>query len=189
MMMVVLLKFYCFEFIISSFCEERFSISEAQLLDNFAENVSSITLTVKIEKTFLYFPVPAILEHEAIAGLTASKPSGLRGRSSSIVQDLEDKKTSRHSLDDLIERVIIICMPFFMGHIDIVDGTDFIFLFVTMDWILLPLPFHQPLPLSCHLSFSSVLLSPASPLPHFPTLFLPISSFISDQLSYATLLM
>ncbi|BFZ26086.1 hypothetical protein BsWGS_29125 [Bradybaena similaris] len=49
--------------------------------------------------------VPAILEHEAIAGLTASKPSGLRGRSSSIVHDLEDKKTSRHPLDDLIERL------------------------------------------------------------------------------------
>ncbi|XP_025081332.1 unconventional myosin-Va-like isoform X4 [Pomacea canaliculata] len=46
--------------------------------------------------------VPAILEHEAIAGLTASKPSGLRGRSSSNARDLDDGKEDAHSLDALM---------------------------------------------------------------------------------------
>ncbi|XP_055872959.1 unconventional myosin-Va-like isoform X4 [Biomphalaria glabrata] len=46
--------------------------------------------------------VPAILEHEAIAGLTASKPSGLRGRSSSNARELEDGKDSQHALDALM---------------------------------------------------------------------------------------
>jgi len=43
--------------------------------------------------------VPALLEHEAIAGLTASKPTGLRGRASSNARDLEE---SQHSLDELM---------------------------------------------------------------------------------------
>ncbi|CAL1542577.1 unnamed protein product [Lymnaea stagnalis] len=46
--------------------------------------------------------VPAILEHEAIAGLTASKPSGLRGRSSSNARETEDGKDSQHALDALM---------------------------------------------------------------------------------------
>ncbi|XP_035829478.1 unconventional myosin-Va [Aplysia californica] len=47
-------------------------------------------------------PVPAILEHEAIAGLTASKPSGLRGRASSNAKDLEEGRDSQHALDALM---------------------------------------------------------------------------------------
>ncbi|KAK7096542.1 hypothetical protein V1264_005826 [Littorina saxatilis] len=46
--------------------------------------------------------VPAILEHEAIAGLTASKPAGLRGRSSSNARELDDEKDAMHSLDQLM---------------------------------------------------------------------------------------
>ena len=46
--------------------------------------------------------VPALLEHEAIAGLTASKPTGLRGRASSNARDLEE---SQHSLDELMRTV------------------------------------------------------------------------------------
>ncbi|KAK3767729.1 hypothetical protein RRG08_052875 [Elysia crispata] len=46
--------------------------------------------------------VPAILEHEAIAGLTASKPSGLRGRASSNAKEMEDGKDSQISLDALM---------------------------------------------------------------------------------------
>ncbi|XP_059173032.1 unconventional myosin-Va-like [Physella acuta] len=46
--------------------------------------------------------VPAILEHEAIAGLTASKPSGLRGRSSSNAREMDDGKDSQHALDALM---------------------------------------------------------------------------------------
>uniref|UniRef100_A0A0B7BI25 Dilute domain-containing protein n=1 Tax=Arion vulgaris TaxID=1028688 RepID=A0A0B7BI25_9EUPU len=46
--------------------------------------------------------VPAILEHDAIAGLTASKPSGLRGRASSNAKEMEDGRSSQHSLDALM---------------------------------------------------------------------------------------
>ncbi|CAG5121150.1 unnamed protein product, partial [Candidula unifasciata] len=62
-------------------------------------NIRSITLFCFF---FLIISVPAILEHEAIAGLTASKPSGLRGRSSSNARELEDGKDSQHSLDVLM---------------------------------------------------------------------------------------
>ena len=41
-----------------------------------------------------------MLDHEAIAGLTGSKPSGLRGRSSSRAED-----TPEHSLDSLMKSV------------------------------------------------------------------------------------
>ncbi|XP_041356072.1 unconventional myosin-Vb-like [Gigantopelta aegis] len=44
--------------------------------------------------------VPAVLEHEAIAGLTASKPSGLRGRTSSSVHEQDAKE---YSLDTLMK--------------------------------------------------------------------------------------
>lgn len=53
------------------------------------------------------FPVPAILEHEAIAGLTASKPSGLRGRSSSNAREIDDGKDTQHSLDALMRTVTV----------------------------------------------------------------------------------
>ncbi|ESO90956.1 hypothetical protein LOTGIDRAFT_122399, partial [Lottia gigantea] len=43
--------------------------------------------------------VPAILEHEAISGLNASKPSGLRGRSSSSARELD---SNDYSLDSLM---------------------------------------------------------------------------------------
>jgi len=45
-------------------------------------------------------PVVAVLEHEAIAGLSGSKPSGLRGRSSSRVDD-----SPEHSLDTMMKSV------------------------------------------------------------------------------------
>ncbi|XP_067654116.1 unconventional myosin-Va-like isoform X2 [Haliotis asinina] len=46
--------------------------------------------------------VPAVLEHEAIAGLTASKPSGLRGRSSSTARDPDEDDSKVYSLDSLM---------------------------------------------------------------------------------------
>ncbi|XP_071098869.1 unconventional myosin-Va-like isoform X3 [Haliotis cracherodii] len=46
--------------------------------------------------------VPAVLEHEAIAGLTASKPSGLRGRSSSTARDPDEDDSKMYSLDSLM---------------------------------------------------------------------------------------
>ena len=46
--------------------------------------------------------VGAILEHEAIAGLSAGKPTGLRGRSTSTNQDTQGKDVS---LDSLLKMV------------------------------------------------------------------------------------
>lgn len=51
---------------------------------------------------YISVTVSAVLEHEAIAGLTGSKPSGLRGRSSSRAED-----TPEHSLDTLMKSVSI----------------------------------------------------------------------------------
>lgn len=47
----------------------------------------------------------ALLEHEAIAGLTASKPAGMRGRSSSSAQDEEGRE---FSLDSLVKAVSLL---------------------------------------------------------------------------------
>lgn len=47
-----------------------------------------------------------MLEHEAIAGLSASKPSGMRGRSSSSAMDPDDIKEL--SLDSLMKAVCIV---------------------------------------------------------------------------------
>lgn len=55
--------------------------------------------------TIWVFSVPAMLEHEAIAGLTASKPAGLRGRSTSTSHELEDDKDALHALDKLMRTV------------------------------------------------------------------------------------
>ena len=50
---------------------------------------------------FIFLPtVAAVLEHEAIAGLSGSKPSGMRGRSSSRAED-----TPEYSLDSLMKSV------------------------------------------------------------------------------------
>lgn len=56
--------------------------------------------------------VSAILEHEAIAGLTTGKPSGLRGRalgSSSAPPrgSVTEEKSSDLSLDQLIKAVLL----------------------------------------------------------------------------------
>ncbi|XP_060573083.1 unconventional myosin-Va-like isoform X4 [Ruditapes philippinarum] len=56
------------------------------------------TLIKLMEATIQPSIVSAVLEHEAIAGLTGSKPSGLRGRSSSRAED-----TPEHSLDTLMK--------------------------------------------------------------------------------------
>lgn len=59
---------------------------------------------------FSCFSVSAVLEHEAIAGLSAGKPSGLRGRalmanSSQPRGSVTDEKNSDLSLDQLIKAV------------------------------------------------------------------------------------
>lgn len=49
--------------------------------------------------------VSALLEHEAIAGLTASKPAGMRGRSSSSAHEEEGRE---FSLDSLVKAVSLL---------------------------------------------------------------------------------
>lgn len=54
-----------------------------------------------MQSVLVFSSVPAVLEHEAIAGLTGSKPTGLRGRSSSTSRDFGDV----YSLDSLMKSV------------------------------------------------------------------------------------
>ncbi|KAL4216467.1 myosin V [Mactra antiquata] len=56
------------------------------------------TLIKLLEATIQPSIVAAVLEHEAIAGLTGSKPSGLRGRTSSRAEEMPE-----HSLDSLMK--------------------------------------------------------------------------------------
>ncbi|VDI51603.1 Hypothetical predicted protein [Mytilus galloprovincialis] len=56
------------------------------------------TMIKQMQESVQQMIVPAVLEHEAIAGLTASKPSGMRGRSSSNANELEEKELSLDSL-------------------------------------------------------------------------------------------
>ena len=49
--------------------------------------------------------MPAILEHEAIPGISANKPSGLRGRSSSLARELESPVDPRMALDVLLKEL------------------------------------------------------------------------------------
>lgn len=57
----------------------------------------------------LFSVVPAILDHEAIAGLTASKPVGMRGRSSSSANP--DEEVRELSLDSLMKAVSTAVKP------------------------------------------------------------------------------
>ena len=55
---------------------------------------------LQICNVFFLLTVAAVLEHEAIAGLSGSKPSGMRGRTSSRAED-----TPEYSLDSLMKSV------------------------------------------------------------------------------------
>ncbi|KAH8024112.1 hypothetical protein HPB51_021733 [Rhipicephalus microplus] len=49
--------------------------------------------------------VPAVLEHEAIAGISGNKPCGMRSRASSLARDLESPVDPQHALDVLLKEV------------------------------------------------------------------------------------
>ena len=53
------------------------------------------------------FTVSAVLEHEAIAGLSAGKPTGMRGRSSTSTSHQDDNRYKDYSLDSLMKAVSI----------------------------------------------------------------------------------
>ncbi|XP_076436047.1 unconventional myosin-Va-like isoform X2 [Babylonia areolata] len=83
-------------------CLRNFDLSEyRQVFSDLAIWIYQ-TLTKLMQELLQPSIVPAVLEHEAIAGLTASKPAGLRGRSSSNAREMDDEKDSTHSLDALM---------------------------------------------------------------------------------------
>jgi myosin-5 len=49
--------------------------------------------------------VPAILEHEAISGLSGQKPGGMRGRASSVVREPESPVDVQKALDSLLQEL------------------------------------------------------------------------------------
>lgn len=49
--------------------------------------------------------VPAILEHEAILGLSGQKPGGMRGRASSVVREPESPVDVQKALDTLLQEL------------------------------------------------------------------------------------
>jgi myosin-5 len=49
--------------------------------------------------------VPAILEHEAISGLSSQKPGGMRGRASSVVREPESPVDIQKALDTLLQEL------------------------------------------------------------------------------------
>ena len=49
--------------------------------------------------------VPAILEHEAISGLSGQKPGGMRGRASSVVREPESPVDVQKALDCLLQEL------------------------------------------------------------------------------------
>lgn len=49
--------------------------------------------------------VPAVLEHEAIPGISGNKPLGMRGRSSSIARELENPVDPQVALDSLLKEL------------------------------------------------------------------------------------
>ncbi|XP_033725756.1 uncharacterized protein LOC117315603 isoform X3 [Pecten maximus] len=82
-------------------CLRNFDLSEyRQVFSDLAVWIYQ-TLIKLMGETIQPMIVAAVLEHEAIAGLTASKPSGMRGRSSSTATDPDDVKEL--SLDSLMK--------------------------------------------------------------------------------------
>lgn len=64
----------------------------------------------QLETRIQPFIQPAILEHEAITGLSSNKPSGMRGRAASVTQDPQSPvgagpDAGRSSLNALMEEL------------------------------------------------------------------------------------
>ncbi|XP_062613392.1 unconventional myosin-Va-like isoform X4 [Saccostrea cucullata] len=80
-------------------CLRNFDLSEyRQVFSDLAVWIFQ-TMIKYMEEVIQPMVVPAVLEHEAIAGLSASKPSGMRGRSSST----QDEDVRELSLDTLMK--------------------------------------------------------------------------------------
>ncbi|KAK3604422.1 hypothetical protein CHS0354_008749 [Potamilus streckersoni] len=79
-------------------CLRNFDLSEyRQVFSDLAIWIYQ-TLIKQMEASIQPTVVPAVLEHEAIAGLSGSKPSGMRGRSGSRQGELDHQEVSLESL-------------------------------------------------------------------------------------------
>ncbi|XP_074661653.1 unconventional myosin-Va-like [Tubulanus polymorphus] len=85
-------------------CLQNFDLSEyRQVLSDLAVWIYQ-GLTKLMQQTIQPMIVPSVLEHEAIAGLSGSKPTGMRGRSSSTAQHPDhDQDSKKYSLDSLLK--------------------------------------------------------------------------------------
>ena len=82
---------------------------EARRVNNNNEKIDLKILRWIMHSVCIFlFVVGAILEHEAIAGLSAGKPTGLRGRVLSNSRATADNKSSDEALDSLIKAVSIL---------------------------------------------------------------------------------
>ncbi|XP_056002833.1 unconventional myosin-Va-like isoform X5 [Ostrea edulis] len=85
-------------------CLRNFDLSEyRQVFSDLAVWIYQ-TMIKHMEEALQPMVVAAVLEHEAIAGLTASKPAGMRGRSSSTATDENVRELSLDSLMKVLNK-------------------------------------------------------------------------------------
>lgn len=86
-------------------CLRNFDLSEyRQVLSDVAVWIYQAVIKL-MEERVQPFIVPAILEHEAIPGISGNKPSGMRGRSSSIARETESPMDPQRALDSLLKEM------------------------------------------------------------------------------------
>ncbi|XP_063217828.1 unconventional myosin-Va isoform X2 [Bacillus rossius redtenbacheri] len=86
-------------------CLHNFDLSEyRQVLSDIAVWIYQAVIRA-MEEAVQPMIVPAVLEHEAILGLSGQKPSGLRGRSSSVTRDLDSPIDVEKALDTLLQKL------------------------------------------------------------------------------------
>nr|CAD7430254.1 unnamed protein product [Timema monikensis] len=86
-------------------CLKNFDLSEyRQVLSDIAVWIYQGVIRA-LEERVQPMVVPAILEHEAIPGLPGQKPMGMRGRSTSVVRDIESPVDIQKALDVLLHEL------------------------------------------------------------------------------------
>ncbi|XP_021923468.1 unconventional myosin-Va [Zootermopsis nevadensis] len=86
-------------------CLHNFDLSEyRQVLSDIAVWIYQGVIR-HLEERVQPMIVPAILEHEAISGLSGQKPGGMRGRASSVVREPESPVDIQKALDTLLQEL------------------------------------------------------------------------------------
>jgi len=86
-------------------CLHNFDLSEyRQVLSDIAVWIYQGVIR-HLEERVQPMIVPAILEHEAISGLSGQKPGGMRGRASSVVREPESPVDVQKALDSLLQEL------------------------------------------------------------------------------------